>query len=69
MGKDFIMAKEPVVVIDEELKEGIQQARKKKTRHYAMIAKGIDVVGMIVQKKSIPEGVAQKAKSEFFTAE
>ena len=43
---------------------GIQQARKKKPRYYALVAKGADVVGLIVQKKAISAGVAAKAKTE-----
>ncbi|MDX1945893.1 MAG: hypothetical protein SFU86_10890 [Pirellulaceae bacterium] len=58
------MAKPDAIEIDEELKEGVQQARKK-PRFYALVAKGPEVVGLIVQKKIISAGVAQKAKSEF----
>ena len=58
------MAKVEPVTIDEDLKEGIQQARKK-PRFYALIAKGSEVVGLIVQKKAISAGVAQNAKGEF----
>ncbi len=51
--------------LDEDLLNGLQQARKKKPRYFAMITKGPDVVGLIVQKKRILEGQAQKAKVEF----
>ena len=51
--------------LDEELYDGIQQARKKKPRYFAMITKGADVVGLIVQKKKILEGAVQSAKKEF----
>lgn len=50
--------------IDKDLYDGLQQARKKKPRYFALIAKGADVVGLIVQKKVINDGAAQKAKSE-----
>jgi hypothetical protein len=50
--------------IDEDLYNGLQQARKKKPRYFALIAKGVEVVGLIVQKKVINSGVAQKAKAE-----
>ena len=56
------MAKE-ATTIDKDLYEGLQQARKKKPRFFALIAKGTEVVGLIVQKKIINDGVAQKAKS------
>lgn len=58
------MAKEATVEVDKELYDGLQQARKKKPRYFAVIAKGTDVVGMIVQKKAINDGLAQKKKSE-----
>jgi hypothetical protein len=51
--------------LDEDLLDGLQQAKKKKPRHFAMITKGPDVVGLIVQKKKILEGQVQKAKKEF----
>ncbi len=57
------MAKE-ATTIDKDLCDGLQQARKKKPRYFAVIAKGPDVVGMIVQKKLISAGLAQKAKAE-----
>ena len=50
--------------IDKDLYDGLQQARKKKPRYFALIAKGPDVVGLIVQRKAINDGLAQKAKSE-----
>ena len=50
--------------IDEALYDGLQQARKKKPRYFCLIAKGADVVGLIVQKKLINDGQVQKAKSE-----
>jgi hypothetical protein len=50
--------------LDEELFAGLQQARKKKARNYCLIAKGPEVLKLIVQKKKIPAGVVQKAKSE-----
>lgn len=50
--------------IDEELYDGLQQARKKKPRYFALITKGADVVGLIVQKKKINDGQAAKAKAE-----
>jgi hypothetical protein len=57
------MAKE-ATTIDKDLADGLQQARKKKPRYFAVIAKGPDVVGMIVQKKVINAGLVQKAKAE-----
>src|SRR5262245_22396482 len=50
--------------IDKDLYDGLQQARKKKPRYFALIAKGPDVVGLIVQKKAITDSLAQKTKSE-----
>src|SRR5690606_26590537 len=50
--------------LDEELFAGLQQARKKKARNYCLIAKGPEVLKLIVQKKKIPAGVVQKAKAE-----
>ncbi|MCU0878972.1 MAG: hypothetical protein MUF06_14400 [Pirellulaceae bacterium] len=50
--------------LDEELLAGLQQARKKKARNYCLIAKGPEVLKLIVQKKKIPAGVVQKAKAE-----
>ena len=59
------MAKEKeTTTIDEELYDGLQQARKKKPRYFALITKGADVVGLIVQKKKINDGQAAKAKAE-----
>jgi len=58
------MAKESVTTIDKELYEGLQQARKKKPRNYVLFAKGVEVVGLIVQKKAINEGAVQKAKAD-----
>lgn len=57
------MAKETTTV-DKDLYDGLQQARKKKPRYYAVIAKGPEVVGLIVQKKVISDGLVQKTKSE-----
>lgn len=50
--------------LDEDLLAGLQQARKKKARNYCLIAKGPEVLKLIVQKKKIPAGVVQKAKAE-----
>lgn len=50
--------------IDKELYDGLQQCRKKKPRYFCVVAKGAEVVKMIVQKKKINDGQAQKAKSE-----
>jgi hypothetical protein len=50
--------------LDEDLFAGLQQARKKKARNYCLIAKGPEVLKLIVQKKKIPAGVVQKAKAE-----
>lgn len=58
------MAKEAAATIDDDLLDGLQQARKKKPRYYALLGKGADVVGLIVQKKNINDGAVQKAKTE-----
>src|SRR4051794_38158547 len=58
------MAKDAAAIIDEDLLDGLQQARKKKPRYYALFGKGADVVGLIVQKKNINDGAVQKAKAE-----
>lgn len=57
------MAKDSTT-IDKDLYDGLQQARKKKPRYYALLAKGAEVLGMIVQKKVISDGVVQKKKTE-----
>jgi hypothetical protein len=49
--------------IDEELKAGLTQA-KKKARNYVLIAKGSTAVKLIVQKKPIKAGDVMKAKTE-----
>ena len=50
--------------VDEELYDGLQQARKRKPRNFCLVAKGLEVVKLIVRKKKINEAQAQKAKSE-----
>jgi len=45
--------------IDKELYDGLQQARKKKPRYFALITKGSDVVGLIVQKKTLNEEIGR----------
>lgn len=50
--------------LDEDLTDGIEDAKKKKPRYFAMFTKGADVVGLIVQKKKILEGQIIKAKKE-----
>lgn len=62
--KAITMAKEAAATIDDDLLDGLQQARKKKPRYYALLGKGADVVGLIVQKKNINDGAVQKAKTE-----
>ena len=57
------MAKSETPTLDEDLKEGLQQA-KKKPRHFAMITKGSNVLDLIVQKKKILDKQALSAKSE-----
>lgn len=49
--------------LDKALYDGLQQA-KKNPRYYCVIAKGVDVVGLVVQKKPILDGQAQKLKAE-----
>ncbi|MFO0906359.1 MAG: hypothetical protein U0939_25360 [Pirellulales bacterium] len=58
------MAKDNKVQIDDELREGLQQARKT-ARNYLLVIKGTSVVGMIVQKKTISEAMVLKAKTDF----
>jgi hypothetical protein len=58
------MAKNEPVTVDTDLYDGLQQARKKKPRHFVVFAKGVDVVGLIVQRKTINDGVVQKTKAE-----
>ena len=50
--------------LDEDLMTGLKLARKKPL-NFCLIAKGVEVVKLIVQKKKIPDGEAQKAKAEF----
>src|SRR5262245_43813009 len=58
------MADKNTTTLDEELYNGLQQARKRKPRNFCLIAKGLEVVKLIVRKKKINDGQAQKAKSE-----
>jgi hypothetical protein len=50
--------------IDKELAKSIQQA-KKTPRNFAIIAKGTNVLHLIVSKKPILEGALAAAKKEF----
>jgi hypothetical protein len=50
--------------LDEELYAALQTARKGKPRNFCLIAKGPEVLKLIVQKKKITEGAMNKAKTE-----
>jgi hypothetical protein len=53
------------MALDEELIVGLKLARKGKACHFCLIAKGPEVLKLIVQKKRIPSGDVKNAKSEF----
>jgi hypothetical protein len=51
------------VALDDELIEGLKGA-KKSPRHFALIAKGMTPVKLLVQKKKFRDGELMKAKTE-----
>ncbi len=53
----------PGTALDDELIEGLKDA-KKSPRYFALIAKGVAPVKLLVQKKKFKEGALMKAKAE-----
>lgn len=53
----------PGTALDEELTEGLKQA-KKTPRHFALIVKGANPVKLMVRKKKFRDGELAKAKTE-----
>ena len=50
-------------MLDQELADGLKQARKS-PRNFALIAKGVNPLKLMVRKKKFAEGALAKAKSE-----
>jgi hypothetical protein len=50
-------------MLDEELTDGLKQA-KKGPRNFALVAKGVTPLKLMVRKKKFPDGMLAKAKAE-----